>query len=66
MGKRFALLLLLSFFFLSAGAQNNPFDLDDECYACYLEAEALVGKEGFLEANDKLLHKALELSLIHI
>ncbi len=60
MGKRFALLLLLSFFFLSAGAQNNPFDLDDECYACYLEAEARLGKEDFLEANDKLLHKALE------
>ena len=34
MARRFALLLLLSLFFLEAGAQNNPFDLNDECYAC--------------------------------
>ena len=52
------LLLLLSATGLAA--QNNPFEIDDECYACYMEADFLAGKPGFREANDKLLHKALE------
>ena len=58
--KRFTLILLALFAFTGVRAQNNAFDLDDECYALFLDAETLIGKEGFTEANDKLLHKALE------
>ena len=40
MAKRIAISLLLSLTlpFLCAGAESNPFDIDDECYACYSEA----------------------------
>ena len=41
-------------------AQNNIYDIDDECYQLYLETEALGGKPGFREVNDKLLQTALE------
>ena len=62
MAKRIVITLLLSLTLpiLCAGAENNPFDIDDECYACYSEADLLVGKPGFRDANEKLLHKALE------
>lgn len=39
----------------TATAQNNPYQLDDQCYALFQRAELLVGKEGFQEVNDSLL-----------
>ncbi|MBP5566205.1 MAG: hypothetical protein J6X57_01755 [Bacteroidales bacterium] len=42
-----------------AAAQNNPYDIDDECYKYFKEAELLVGKPGFDEVNDALLHAAI-------
>ena len=42
-----------------AFAQNNPYDIDDECYAVFMRAEALVGKPGFDAVNDSLLQFAL-------
>ena len=52
------LLLLLSVS-LPAGAQNNPFGIDDECFRHYQAADALVGKEGFRKENDLLLSTAV-------
>jgi len=60
MAKRLVFSILLLFTFLSAGAQNNPFDIDDECYTCFMEVELQVGTPNFRDANEKLLHKALE------
>ena len=45
---------------IAAAAQNNPYDIDDECYALFQEAELLVGKVGFDYANATLLSKAIE------
>ena len=52
-----ALALLLA---LPAVAQNNPYQLDDECYPYFRKAEELVGKEGFKAVNDTLLRLALQ------
>ena len=41
-------------------AQNNPYELNDECYPYFEEAEFLAGKEGFDAANAALLHTALK------
>jgi len=60
--KRFAwiwLFLGLLIGSLPAVAQNNPYDIDDECYAIFMRAEALVGKPGFDAVNDSLLQCAL-------
>jgi signal transduction histidine kinase len=43
----------------SVHAQNNPYDIDDECYEYFQQAELLVGKEGFQQANDALLQSAV-------
>ena len=51
------LLLLLSAA-IRLPAQNNAYDIDDECYALYQKAEALVGKPGFQEANTSFLELA--------
>ena len=45
---------------LPAVAQNNPYQLDDECYPYFRKAEELVGKEGFKGVNDTLLRLALQ------
>ena len=52
------LLLLLQF--ASLNAQNNPYQLDDECYPYFRKAEEMVGKEGFKAVNDTLLRLALQ------
>lgn len=52
------LLLLLQF--ASLRAQNNPYQLDDECYPYFRKAEEMVGKEGFKAVNDTLLRLALQ------
>lgn len=41
-------------------AQDNPYEIDNNCYTWYQEAELLVGKEGFKEASDQLLKTAQE------
>ena len=57
--KRFlAVLFLLPVFILAAG-QNNPYQIHDECYKHFMDAELLVGKEGFDKANAELLHSAI-------
>ena len=44
---------------LQAGAQNNPYELDDQCYDLYVKAEQLAGKDGFAQANEALMEEAL-------
>ena len=60
MTKKLAIIILLLSSALGLHAQNNPYDIDDECYKYFQEAEYLVGKDGFTEANDMLLRTALE------
>ena len=43
-------------------AQNNPYQIDDTCYEHMNRADALVGKEGFEEANEGLLKAAVAAS----
>ena len=45
--------------FLPLAAQNNPYEIDDECFAYYERCEILTGKEGFKEAADSLLLTAI-------
>ena len=42
-----------------AAAQNNPYQLNDRCYPLFVQADKLVGKEGFQAANEALLQSAL-------
>ena len=58
MKRLLAVLLLLPLFIVAAG-QNNPYQINDECYEYFKEAELLVGKEGFEKANADLLHSAI-------
>ena len=47
---------------VTVSAQNNAYDIDDECYALFQRAEALAGTvsdEQFNQVNDSLLHTAL-------
>ena len=41
-------------------AQNNPYQIDDECYKYMTEADKLIGKPGFDEQNEALLRTALQ------
>ena len=43
---------------LSMAAQNNPYEIDDECYGFFVEAERLLGQPGFENANLQLLDAA--------
>ena len=43
-------------------AQNNPYQIDDACYECMSRVDALIGKEGFDEANEALLKAAVAAS----
>jgi len=45
---------------LSCYAQNNPYQIDDECYKYMTEADKLIGKPGFDEQNEALLRTALQ------
>ena len=60
--KTIILLLLSAFSGISVSAQNNPYSIDDECYALFLRAEAAAGAVSdaeFNQINDSLLHTAL-------
>ena len=58
--KRFAtVLILLLAVLLPLAGQNNPYELDDECYPLFQKAELLVGKEGFEEVNAAFLRTAV-------
>ena len=55
---------ILPFFLLFAAllplaAQNNPYEINDECFPFFQQAELMVGKEGFNEANDALMRMAI-------
>lgn len=43
----------------SLSGQNNPYQLNDECYPYFIKADRLAGKEGFEDANADLLRIAL-------
>ena len=45
---------------VSLSGQNNPYELNDECYSYFIKADRLAGKEGFEEANADFLRTALE------
>ena len=45
---------------LALWAQNNPYDIDPECYSRLVETELLEGKPGFNKANSRLLSLAIE------
>lgn len=57
--RRFASTILLTAFLLavstSVTAQNNPYQIADT----WLKADALIGREGFSQANEALLLSAL-------
>lgn len=59
MRKIVSIALLLLWSFLNLAGQNNAYNLNDECYKYFREAELLAGKEGFDEANSALLHSAI-------
>ena len=40
-------------------AQNNPYGIEDSCYHLYLETDALIGRDGFEQANARLLEQSL-------
>ena len=58
--KRLILITLLLAWTGISFAQNNPYEIDDECYEYYRQADLLVGKAGFKDANEQLLNCALE------
>ena len=56
------MILCLLAAFVPLAAQNNPFEIDDECYKYYQQAELSVGdvaSDTFEKANAKLLETAL-------
>lgn len=57
--KKLLLFLATAFVTFAAFAQNNAYEIDDECYPLYLKAERLTGQEGFEAANAALLSKAI-------
>ena len=59
---RIILLLVAVSSAIKTSAQNNPYGIDDECYALFQRAENLAGgvsDEEFNLVNDSLLHTAL-------
>ena len=54
MKRIFFITLLLAWTGISF-AQNNPFEIDDECYEYYSQAELLLGKPEFKDVNEQLL-----------
>ena len=57
MKKSLILILLLAWTGISS-AQNNPYEIDDECYEYYSQADLLVGKAEFKDVNEQLLATA--------
>ena len=45
---------------LGVAAQNNPYEIDDECYEYFRQCELLAGKEGFDQVNEELMRSAIE------
>ncbi len=60
MKPRLLLSTILLFLAIAAPAQNNQHGIDDECYALFMQADALIGKPGFDECNAKLLKLSRE------
>ena len=60
MKRIFLIALLVACVGLPVRAQNNPFGLDDDCFALYQQVELAVGKEGFDKAAAALLARARE------
>lgn len=58
--KKLLLIMAAAMACLAASAQNNAYEIDDECFPLYKEAERLLGQEGFEAANAALLSKALQ------
>ena len=58
--RKIVLASIAVLFCAALAAQNNPYELNDECYPYFEEAEFLAGKEGFDAANAALLHIALK------
>ncbi|MBR4809335.1 MAG: HAMP domain-containing histidine kinase [Bacteroidales bacterium] len=58
--KRLLVITALFALALTLRAQNNPYQIDDDCYAALRKAEQLEGQPGFERANEALLQKALE------
>ena len=54
------LVVLLLGSVLTASGQNELYQLDEECYAYFKKADALVGTESFKSVNDTLLRLALQ------
>ncbi len=54
MKRLFFITLLLAWTGISL-AQNNPYEIDDECYNYYSQADLLVGKPEFKDVNEQLL-----------
>lgn len=57
--KRIIAVFAAVFAALAAWGQNNPYDIDDRCFAYMQEANKLTGKEGFEEAASKMLDEAV-------
>lgn len=57
-------LFVIAFILVSAlftmAAQDNPYEIDGDCYVLLQKAELLLGKPGFNEANAALLSKSVE------
>lgn len=56
-------LLLLALFlaaFLPLAGQNNPYQIDDECYAVFCECETKLGTEECNALNEKMLSLAIQ------
>ena len=60
MKRILATTLLLAAVVFSLAAQENPYGIDEDCFALYQKADLLLGKPGFDHANAALLSKAVE------
>ena len=60
MRERFTIILLILVAVLPIKAQDNPFGIDNECFALYEKAENLIDTPSFKNANAALLAKAKE------
>ena len=54
--------LIIAFFAATAAAlaQNNSYQLDDECFEAYRQTELKAGTPEFAAANDLLMKTAIE------